>query len=228
MQGLLYYTASLLALFLLLVGHSRGEDASTLPPAPRFPLQFSGNLTITAHQLPADLEYPPRVRSMFIHYDYENLRARADVAEGYEAAKVYFRRYDLQHEYMVRLPPIDDCKRSFLGELMPYPLFPLETRLVKQDEVIDGVTCNYFLYEEFDTRLHIFLDAATGAPVRLLQEATDGGVSTPMLTYDYSNVALGAPAEDLFQLPPSTSHDACGRHVGGFPFLHIFHHFVKF
>jgi hypothetical protein len=196
--------------------------------APRFPLQFSGNLTITAHQLPPDLEYPPRVRSIFVHYDYENLRARADIAEGYEAAKVYYRRYDLEQEYMVRLPPIDDCKRSFLGELMPFPLFPVGTRLIRSDEVIDGVPCHYFLFEEHDTRVHIYLDAVTGAPVRLLQEATDSGVSTPMLTYDYSNVVLGAPAEDVFALPASFSHESCGRHVGGFPYLHIFHYFVKF
>lgn len=193
----------------------------------KFPLQFSANLTITAHQIAEESEYPPRVRRMTIYYDYENLRARAELEEGYEAAKVYIRRYDQKNEYMIRLPPINDCKRSFLNEIMPFPLLPPETEFLSVDE-IDGVQCNYFLYREYESRIHMYISKESGAPVRLIQESTENGVSTPMLTYDYSDVQLVEPEAALFELPSPTAHDDCTRHVGGFPYLHVFHYFVKF
>jgi hypothetical protein len=156
----------------------------------------------------------------------KGLRARAEIEAGYEAAKIYIRRYDTNQEYMVRLPPINDCKRSYLGEVMPFPDIP-DSRFVKE-EVINGVDCNYFLHEDFETRVHIYLDSRTGAPVRLLTESVEDDVSIPLLTYDYSDVVLGPPAESWFTLPSPYSHDTCDRHVGGFPYLHVFHYFIKF
>lgn len=75
----------------------------------------------------------------------------------------------------------------------------------------------------------------------------------PMLTYDYTDVVLGKQVhenqanyksyhefpifpcvcvslqdEDDFALPEGYSHQQCTRHVGGFPYLHVFHYFVKF
>ena len=203
--------------------------SSLAAPVAKFPLQFSANLTLTANQISADSEYPPRVRRMAVHYDYDNLRARVDIEEGYEAAKFYIRRYDLKREYMVRLPPINDCKRSFLNEPMPYPLLPTTTSFVGQ-ETIENVPCNYFLFEELDTRIHMYFAVSTGAPHRLIQESTSKGVqeSTPMLTYDFSDVVLGSPGDANFELPQEFSHDKCERFIGGFPYQHIFHYFVKF
>ena len=97
-------------------------------PSANFPLQLFANIEITAHQIPEDSEFPPRTRRMSIFYDYLSKRARADIEEGYEAAKTFIRRYDLKNEYMVRLPPTDDCKRSYLGEIMPFPEIPPESR----------------------------------------------------------------------------------------------------
>jgi hypothetical protein len=193
-------------------------------PVPSFPLQFSARLTITAHLIEADSEYPPRTRSMNIHYDYLNKVARADIEAGYEAAKIYFRRYDLKTEYMVRTDPINDCKRSYMGELMPFPDIP--DAAYKSVEAVNGINCHYFLYEEFDTRVHVYMDAQTGAPVKLVQESVSE--ATPLLSYDYTDVVLGQPADSLFELPKPYEHDKCVRHTGGFPYLHIYHHFVKF
>jgi len=212
----------LVALYSLLSAFANGETIIVA----KFPLQFSANLTLTANQIPVESDYPPRVRHMSLHYDYDNLRARVDIQEGYEAAKMYIRRYDLKREYMYRLPPIDDCKRSFLNEVMPYPLLPVETQYVGQDS-IDGVLCNYFVFEEYDTRVHMYFAVSTGAPIRLLQEATTKGVSTPMLTYDFSDIVLGEPDESLFELPAATTHEKCDRLIGGFPYIHIFHYFAK-
>lgn len=160
---------------------------------------------------------------MNIFFDYLNKYARVDIEEGYEAAKTYYRRYDLDREYMVRPDPINDCKRSWLGELMPFPDIPDAT--FKSTEVKNGVQCNYFVVEEYDTLVHIYMDVKTDAPVQLVQESRTDGL---LLTYDYSNVVLGPPAEELFELPAPYTHETCVKHAGGYPYLHIFHHFVKF
>lgn len=212
-------------------------------PVARFPLQASFNLTLTAHQVPEETEYPPRVRTMEIYYDYIGKRGRADISEGYEAAKVHLRRYCDKKEYMVRLLPIDDCKRSNLLELMPYPLIP-DTEFVNQVDCpppVSGVgknegSCNYFLFKDYRTKVHMYFKASTGAPVQLIQESEEQekGLDVPMLTYDYTDVILGAPPDAVFELAShhresgeSHSHSTCDLHAGGFPYLHIFHYFVK-
>lgn len=54
------------------------------------------------------------------------------------------------------------------------------------------------------------------------------GKTVAMLTYDYTDVVLGKQDIREFELPDGYSHAKCFRHVGGFPYLHIFHYFVKF
>lgn len=177
---------------------------------------------------------------MTLYYDYIAKKARADIEAGYEAAKMYIRRYDNKNEYMVRLPPINDCKRSYLGEVMPFPDIP-DTEFVGTS-IVEGIQCNHYVHEDYDTRVHIYMAAADGTPVRLTQESTikentpvdiEGNaaadaVYTPLLTYDYSDVTLEAPEPSLFELPEPYTHKACTRHVGGFPYLHVFHYFVRF
>jgi len=241
LKGRMHLTA-----LMLLFGMSSILLASGMPVVPQFPLQFSANLTITAHLIEEESTYPPRVRRMSLYYDYLAKRARADLEAGYEAAKIYVRRYDLNSEYMVRLPPIGDCKRAHLGEVMPFPQLPSdfdddddEEKLADGEgseegtkhvgtEMINGILCNYFLHVDYETRVHMYLAVADNAPVRLLQETSEGGVDTPMLTYDYSDVRLAPPDETLFDVPAPFTHEQCERHVGGFPYLHVYHYFVKF
>lgn len=196
-------------------------------PIPSFPLQFSASLEITAHLIETESEFPPRTRRMTLYYNYIKKLARADIEAGYEAAKVYIRRYDKKKEYMVRLPPIDDCKRSYLGEVMPFPDIPEDTVFVGT-ESIHGLQCNHFVFEDFETRIHMYMDISNGAPVQLIQEDTADGVSTPLLTYDFSDVSLEPPSDTWFELPDGFEHSTCTRHIGGFPYLHIFHYFVRF
>ena len=202
------------------------NDIPANTPVAIFPLQFSANIEITAHLIEPDSEYPPRTRRMTVYYDYESKQARADMEGGYEAAKVYLRRYDEKYEYMIRLPPINDCKRSYLGEVMPYPDIP-DASFVKM-EVVNGILCNYFVHKDFDTIIHIFMSDDDGSPVKLIQESIEDGISTPLLTYDYSDVHLGPVESHWFDIPKPFQHKSCVRHVGGFPYLHIFHYFVKF
>lgn len=192
-----------------------------------FPLQFTATVEIVSHLIDEDSDYPPRSRRMAIYYDFINKRARVEIEAGYEAAKFYIRRYDTKNEYMVRLPPIDDCKRSYLGEDMPLP--DLSTAEFVEKVEMEGTVCNYFLHSEYDIRVHIYIEADAGIPIKLIQEnVKDNGTSVPLLTYTYKDVVLGPPDSSWFELPPSFSHQTCTRHIGGFPYLHVFHYFVKF
>jgi hypothetical protein len=131
---------------------------------------------------------------------------------------------------MIRPPPIDDCKYSFLGEVMPYPDIPA---VYVRDETIStsqgNVITNYFLFEEYDARIHIYMNKLTGIPVRVIQEGEHDGQSVALLTYDYEDVILEEPDISLFTLPPSYKKDEnCLNHLGGFPYQHILHYFVRF
>jgi hypothetical protein len=201
--------------------------ASAQAPAAAFPLQLSADIKVTAHLIPEDQAYPPRVRYMHIDYDYMNKLARADIKEGYEAEKTYIRHYDEENEYMIRMPPIDDCKRSYLGEKMPYPDLS-EVVFVKEEKVDGGVLANHFVFEDFETLVHIWMAKSTGAPIKLQQGSFVDGVYTPLLSYDYSNVRLEQPTESLFSILKPFTHETCERQVGGFPYLHVFHYFVRF
>jgi len=48
------------------------------------------------------------------------------------------------------------------------------------------------------------------------------------MTFDYSSTKVGQPPAELFDLPPAYTHADCEKHMGGFPYLHIFHYFVRF
>ena len=199
-------------------------------PVAIFPLQISALITITAHLVEPESEYPPRERYIHLHYDYIGQRAKISIEAGYEAAKSYLRRYDQNNEYMIRKPPIHDCKRSHLAEIMPFPELPGAGFV--REEMMNGTLCNYFLHEDFDTRIHMYFRKTDGAPLKLIQESVEEDVSTPLLTYDYSNISLGDPLltmQDpaLFDVPFPFDHDKCTHHVGGFPYIHLFHYFVK-
>lgn len=199
---------------------------------PVFPLQLSADVEITAHLVAHDSEYPPRVRRMSIHYDYLNKVARADIEEGYEAAKTYIRRYDTNNEYMIRHPPIDDCKRSYLGEVMPFPDIPHSKHM--GEEEVDGFLCDHYVHSEHDDVSHIYIEQSTGKPVKLTQSSLSRDINRnppveiEVLTYKYLNVAMGPPDSTMFIVPSPFAHESCERYVGGFPYLHIFQYFVRF
>ena len=196
-------------------------------PTARFPLQFTADLLITSHMISESSVFPPRTRTMKVYYDYITKRARADIAEGFEASKTYIRRYDMKNEYMIRHPPINDCKRSYLSETMPFPEIPTEAKY-QGVKIVDGLQMDYYVFEEENMRINMYFQVKTHSPYRLIEEAVEDSVSVPYLTYDFTNVELGAVDELEFELPDSFSHGTCDRHIGGFPYLHIFHYFVRF
>mmetsp|Transcript_20015 Transcript_20015/g.28745 ORF Transcript_20015/g.28745 Transcript_20015/m.28745 type:complete len:214 (+) Transcript_20015:50-691(+) len=195
---------------------------------PIFPLQIQADVEITAHLIPPDSDYPPRVRRMKIFYDYVNKRARADIEAGYEAEKTYIRLYNDKKEYMVRGPPINDCSRAYLGEKMPFP--DLGDSSLEGTIYIRGIFCDHFLQRFYDTTVRFYMDHETGIPVRLtvLSYDNEGSTEVEVLSYDYFDVEVGEPDARYFQLPDEYEHSTCANQIGGFPYLHVFHYFVRF
>ena len=113
--------------------------------------------------------------------------------------------------------------------VMPYPLIP-DSMFVEQ-EACPGMSskrCDYFLFTDYETKVHIYLDSASGAPVKLIHEVEVDKQDVPMLTYDYKDVVLGAPAQSLFEVASlGKQAEECDLHAGGFPYIHVFHYFVK-
>jgi hypothetical protein len=197
-----------------------------IEPVATFPLQLSCDIEIEAHLIPENNDYPPRRRRMSIAYDYTRKRARVDIEEGYEAAKTYYRLYGDKIEYMVRHPPISDCKRSYLGDIMPFPVIPESTFI--GETTTGGIECYHFMHIDFEQETHMFMDRVSGAPVQLEHWANVDDTLSKMLTYRYTNVKLGEPAEEKFELSEPFSHGDCENQIGGWPYQHVFHYFVRF
>lgn len=96
-------------------------------------------------------------------------------------------------------------------------------------DAVRGLTCKHYIYFDNDEAIHTYFEESTGYPVRLVQEYVENGISSPLLTYDYFDVDT-SPIDDnsIFQLPSPYSRDSCDRIIGGFPYIHVFHYFVRF
>jgi hypothetical protein len=175
---------------------------------------------------------------MTIYYDAVNQRVRADISEGYEAGRMYIRRYDLKKEYMVEEGEFPECRRSYLGETMPPAVFvddadpktPVKVESSGAD-MIDGCpACERFSIHDAQSTVHVWWDADIGFPVRLTEEWMDkeNATSSPLMTYELQNIRLGAPDAALFELPAPFTHKKCERHPGGFPYIHAFHWYLRF
>ncbi|KAH8064607.1 hypothetical protein JL722_1484 [Aureococcus anophagefferens] len=202
--------------------------------APEFPLQFRAVVETTAHLVDRAQDYPPWLRRVQLDYDYVNKRARAAVLLGLDAGKNFTRRYDAAQEYAVRGEPYPDCKRSYLGEAMPMPAYPSTAALAEADVDIDGSRHERWLVDiPGAERTHVYTN-----------EALVDGAYVPLMTYDFVEFEAVAPAEAAFDLDAPWTKATCDRHarrrrpaaarddpttpsqVGGWPYLHLFHHYL--
>lgn len=162
------------------------------------PFQFIATFESTAHLIPASQTYPPRLRRMRVHYDYVNKRARVDVLSGLDEGKNYTRRYDLKTE--VRATS-QGCERAYLGEDMPEPVIPGA-----------NLRGDHWVVEE--ARIY----ARDGVPSKLTTLAN----GEPLMTFEILDFEQVAPSIDMFATPTN-----CTRHVGGWPYFHLFHHYLR-
>ena len=68
--------------------------------------------------------------------------------------------------------------------------------------------------------------AATGRYRRLTNENWVDGRWVALMTYDILDFEEVAPSEDAVALDAPWTHKTCDRHVGGWPYLHLFHHYL--
>lgn len=196
---------------------------------PWLPLQFSAEVEITSHLVDPAQEYPARTRRLWVHYDYTNQLARADIVEGYEEGKTYIRRYDQKREYMIVFDEHGgECQRAYLGESMPVPALPsvLKYQGIQQ---IEDQACRHWLHETDLERIHYYDTAeAPHRPVRVMDESLWDGTPTPMLSFEFKRIKLERPQLERFHLPSDHTHDQCLRTSSGFPYLEVFNQFIRF
>jgi hypothetical protein len=49
-----------------------------------------------------------------------------------------------------------------------------------------------------------------------------------VMTYTWEGISIGPPPESAFAIAePWGAHEECERHVGGWPYLHLFHTFLR-
>ena len=155
--------------------------------------------------------------------------------EGFDAGKTFLRRYDNKSEYMVRGGEYAECQRSYLGETMPPPVLPASLKYAGLDDLEGIGQCEHWIEELGISRVHVWVSllGETRVPVRLTDEQVLSGESVPLMTYDWKDVKIGPPAAsssapNTFSVPEPWGWRTCSRNIGGFPYLHIFHHYLRF
>jgi hypothetical protein len=179
--------------------------------------------------LPETTTYPPRVTTYSLSYSLPLQQAKVRVLSGYEANRAYIRDYRNEDEYMIKssasLPTV--CSRSHLPTAMPAPVLP--TLVFLESRLEGGVECDYYVNDIGIERTHVFFRSDNGLPVKLVQEEVHDGVATQTRIYEYSDVKVVADGEweeGAFGTDGWARSD-CGRHVGGFSYIHAFHHYFR-
>ena len=198
--------------------------------------RWSATVRTTAHLIPKDSTYPARVGEIRVTYDYLSRRVSAVGQLGYEANRTYVRLYDRKQEYLVWRGEYPSCERSHLGEPMPMPALPAQLADTGHVDEIDGVPHERWLdATQLPERVIVWLHAGTHLPRRLTTTWEEGGAEKPLMTYDLLDLVAGPEDADVppafaeaLELPTEHTHDTCKRHVGGWPYLHVFHHYVRF
>lgn len=201
---------------------------SSNPSAPSFPHSFSATVHITSNLLPDGIEYPPKLRSYRIHYSVPLQKAKIEVLEGTDKGTTYLRSYADKTEYEVRTGDYPSCSRSHLPTDMPAPLLPALIHI--GGSVISSADTNHFVHATSLERTHMYF--AGDVPVRLLHEdvSQGGDVATALMTYDYEDVALvgeGGFEEGVWELGGDWTREKCELHVGGFPYVHLWHWYLR-
>ena len=88
---------------------------------------------------------------------------------------------------------------------------------------------DHWVYDAGDSRVHIWAvhTATAPVPVRLRNEYLGPqGNAVSLMTYEFHNLRLSQPRRASFAIPLPHSHDSCEHHIGGFPYIHAFHHYL--
>ena len=119
---------------------------------------------------------------------------------------------------------------------------PAGLRRARGTEDIDGVACDHWVDDLGANRIHIYMAPSPAnkgnerVPRRLTDEQVLDGESVPLMTYDWKDLVVGpiadnngaAATQTWFDIPQPYDWRSCSRYLGGFPYLHIFHHYLRF
>jgi hypothetical protein len=65
-------------------------------------------------------------------------------------------------------------------------------------------------------------------PLQLVDEMlTPGAPPEKLMTYEFSTIVIEAQDASLFAVPAPWTHKSCERYIGGFPYLHLFHYYLR-
>mmetsp|Transcript_9686 Transcript_9686/g.11229 ORF Transcript_9686/g.11229 Transcript_9686/m.11229 type:complete len:231 (-) Transcript_9686:573-1265(-) len=205
---------------------------------PTLPDQFSATVQLTAHRVDKEKPYPEHERTVKVVYDLPNKRFKT---EEEDRQKVMIRRYDLGMEVQLLDLSHEEtetnlyCTASKLKSAEP-PLPAWPTKAVYEGEdMVNGVKCDRWR-EDFGTvSIDIYINAKTGAPVRVqvetIEQTEPVRLSKPDMTYDWSNFKAGAAPLEDFELPEELEEweESCQWQPNniGFPYFHMLHHYYR-
>ncbi|ETK86951.1 hypothetical protein F441_08618 [Phytophthora nicotianae CJ01A1] len=212
----------LFSLLLLLL-----DSAFSARSPPQLPHQFQAEVHVLSHLTDPRQEYPPSMGRMKVQYDFDQQLARAEMLEGYNAGKTFLRRYDQKQEFMVKSGEFRKCERAYLGDAMPVPEIPFAQEFVAMESV-RGKVCEHWVHAHDNVRVHVYSDVSTNVPIRLTEENVIDGQPTMLQTFDFHNVHIGPQNVSSFAIPDGYERSDCARNVGGFPYIHAFHYYLRF
>ena len=226
-------------LCLLLLPLNTASDSSPPFLAPHFPPFFTVDVRITSHLLTPDMQtdgYPPSVRQLHLSYNRDSGVARID-----EGIVTYIRRFDLKQEFKINSGPYPSCRTSYLSEHLPLQQFARGGRWITTKESESTILtracpvpyeqkkCVLWQQDEGGGQIvHVYVFHETWIPLIAILHATNPATSTlePTLTFEWTNLNLQQPADILF-VDVSKTRDDCEDQAGGFPWIHLFHHFFR-
>jgi len=181
--------------------------------APEFPLQFSGTIETVALLLDKNIEYPPRVKRYEVHYDHHAKMAKVAVTAGEEWDE-YIMRYDQDMEHHIEMEGKErKCYISELKVKMPLPE-KLKFPRYQGTTAVRGIDCHHWIDGKGDSKVDYFETVQERRPLQLL---------TPAMSYDFIKFEAGPPDSAGFDIDSRQ----CEEQVGGFPYVHIWHYFIR-
>merc|ERR1740130_1810107 len=181
--------------------------------APVLPTQFSGTIETVALLLAKNIEYPPRMKRYEVHYDWQNKMAKVAVTAGEEWDE-YIMRYDQDMEHHIEMEGKQrKCYVSELKVKMPLPE-KLKFPRYQGTKNVRGNDCHHWADGKGDSKVDYFETVADRRPLQLL---------TPAMSYDFIKFQAGPPDPAVFNIDSRQ----CEEQVGGFPYVHVWHYFIR-
>ncbi len=140
---------------------------------------------------------------------------------------------------MWKTGPFAQCRRAYLSEPMAPPSLPSATAELRPGTYsVAGRSCRLWINKDGPARQRIYVDAETGLPLSVTDEYWEEGPRrwAAVTTYTFEALlVLSAPPADkesevggAFEIAePWGEHEGCSRHIGGWPSIHAFHHFLR-